>query len=177
MNSAVSAPVAGSLPDWRDGQVPVAPVEGENPGGDHPPDAEEDRDNLCSVHMYRPPRLGSPLSRLHRDWAHRCHICTGTGLTLPHLHRDWAHACHTCTGTGCTPVTPALGLGLTPVTLAPGLGLTPATPASPAPHVQVTTGAVDAGGSVALVGGQQRGPATTPTDVRHVPVPLRPVFS
>ena len=26
-------------------------------------------------------RLGSP-----------CHICTGTGLTLPHLRRDWAYA-------------------------------------------------------------------------------------
>jgi hypothetical protein len=44
-------------------------------------------------------RLGSPLPHLRRDWAHRCHICTGTGLTaatsalglgspLPHLHRD-----------------------------------------------------------------------------------------
>jgi hypothetical protein len=39
-----------------------------------------------------------------------CHICTGTGRTLPHLHRDWAHPatsapglgapCHICTGTG-----------------------------------------------------------------------------
>ena len=63
--------------------------------------------------------------RRHRrrgDWAHRCHICTGTGpiartvctgtgptsatsaLGLgpspsPHLHRDWAHPCHICTGT------------------------------------------------------------------------------
>jgi hypothetical protein len=45
--------------------------------------------------------LGSPLPHLHRDWAHRCEICTGTrahgchkisgtGLILPHLHRDWA---------------------------------------------------------------------------------------
>ena len=45
-----------------------------------------------------------------REVSHRCHICTGTGLTaatsalgqdspLPHLHRDWAHRCHICTGT------------------------------------------------------------------------------
>ena len=56
--------------------------------------------------------MGSPLPHLHRDWAHPCHIRTGTGLspahtstpergstpcricagtecTLPHLHRDW----------------------------------------------------------------------------------------
>jgi hypothetical protein len=24
--------------------------------------------------------MGSPLSHLHRDCAHRCHICTGTAL-------------------------------------------------------------------------------------------------
>ena len=36
------------------------------------------------------PGLGSPLPLLHRDWAHPCHICTGTGLT----------PCHICTGTG-----------------------------------------------------------------------------
>ena len=46
------------------------------------------------------------------NWAHPCHICTGTGLTparsapglnspLPHLHRDWAHS----------PATSAPGLG------------------------------------------------------------------
>ena len=48
------------------------------------------------------PVLGSPLHR-HRDWAHPCHICAGTGLTpatsapgldsprvlWPHRHRDW----------------------------------------------------------------------------------------
>ena len=31
---------------------------------------------------------------LHRDWAHPCHICTGTGLapaaSSPGLHQDWA---------------------------------------------------------------------------------------
>ena len=37
------------------------------------------------------PRLGSPLLQLHRDWAHRCHICTETGRALPHLHRDMVH--------------------------------------------------------------------------------------
>ena len=74
----------------------------------------------------------TPVPHLHRDWAHRCHICTGTGLTpatsapglgspLPHLHRDWArscphlrrdwaHPCHICTGTGLTPPTSAPGL-------------------------------------------------------------------
>ena len=25
-------------------------------------------------------QLGAPLPHLHRDWAHRCHICAGTGL-------------------------------------------------------------------------------------------------
>ena len=33
--------------------------------------------------------MGSPLPHLHRDWAHHCHICTGT----------WAHPSHICTGT------------------------------------------------------------------------------
>ena len=28
------------------------------------------------------PGLGSPLPYLHRDWAHPCHICTGTGAHL-----------------------------------------------------------------------------------------------
>ena len=48
------------------------------------------------------PGLGSPRPRLHRDWAHPGHACTGTGLTpatsapglgspRPRLHRDWAH--------------------------------------------------------------------------------------
>jgi hypothetical protein len=42
-----------------------------------------------------------------RDWAHPCHICTGTGLASatpaqglgspqPHLRRDWAHPSHIC---------------------------------------------------------------------------------
>ncbi len=36
--------------------------------------------------------MRSPLPHLHRDWAHRCHICTATGLTPPTfaiLHRDY----------------------------------------------------------------------------------------
>ena len=54
------------------------------------------------------PGLGSPLPRLHRDWAHPAHIGTGTGLSPAtsapgpgsprptHLHRDWAYPCHIC---------------------------------------------------------------------------------
>jgi hypothetical protein len=79
------------------------------------------------------PNLGSPLPHLHRDWAHRCHIGTGTGLSAatsapglgsplphlhrdwahppPHLHRDWAHRCHIGTGTRLTAATSAPGLG------------------------------------------------------------------
>jgi hypothetical protein len=71
------------------------------------------------------PGLDSSLPHLHRDWAHRCHICTGTGAhrchictgtglnaatsapglgsPLPHLHRDRAQCCHICTRTGLTP--------------------------------------------------------------------------
>ena len=45
------------------------------------------------------PGLGSPRPHLHRDWAHRGHICTGTGSPQPHLRRDWAHRCHICAGT------------------------------------------------------------------------------
>ena len=36
----------------------------------------------------------------HRDW----------GAPLPHLHREWAHPCHICAGTGLTPATSAPGL-------------------------------------------------------------------
>ena len=35
----------------------------------------------------------------------------GLGATLPRLHRDWAHPSHICTGTGLTPPTSAPGLG------------------------------------------------------------------
>ena len=58
-------------------------------------------------------RLAERPSTVRRDWAHRSHICAGTGLTaptyvpglgspLPHLRRDWAHRSHICTGTGPT---------------------------------------------------------------------------
>ena len=64
------------------------------------------------------PGLGAPVPHLHRDWAHPCHICTGTwlahatsapglGPTLPHLHRDWATS---APATGVTPATSAPGL-------------------------------------------------------------------
>ena len=36
---------------------------------------------------------------------------SGLGSPLPHLHRDWAHPCHICTGTGLAPATSAPGLG------------------------------------------------------------------
>ena len=65
-------------------------------------------------------RNGVP--HLHRDWAHRCHICTRTGLTpatsaqglgpsQPHLHRDWARSCNICTGTWLIPAISAPELG------------------------------------------------------------------
>ena len=59
------------------------------------------------------PGLGTPLRHLHRDCAHPCRNCAGTGFTaatsapglgtpLPHLHRDCAHPGHICAGTGLT---------------------------------------------------------------------------
>ena len=65
--------------------------------------------------------ISASASHLHQDWAHRCHICIGTGLTaatsasglgspLPHLHGDWPHRCHICTGTGLTTATSTPGL-------------------------------------------------------------------
>ena len=58
--------------------------------------------NSNAVTTTSAPGLGSPLPHPHQDWAHRCHICTGTGLAvatsvpglgspLPHLHRNWAN--------------------------------------------------------------------------------------
>ena len=42
---------------------------------------------------------GTPLPRLHRDWARRRY--TGAGARrCPHLHRDYARRCHICSGTG-----------------------------------------------------------------------------
>ena len=54
----------------------------------------------------------TPCPLLHRDWAHRCHICTRTEPTpCPHLHRDWAHPVSTS----------APGLSAPAATSAPGL--------------------------------------------------------
>ena len=50
------------------------------------------------------PRLGSPLSHLHQDWARPCHICTKTGPSQP---------CHICIKTGLTPVASAPRLAST----------------------------------------------------------------
>jgi hypothetical protein len=50
-----------------------------------------------------PSCLFAPLPHWRRDWAHRCHICTGTGLTPRHI----------CTGTGLTAATSAPRLGAT----------------------------------------------------------------
>jgi hypothetical protein len=77
--------------------------------------------HMWSRHAWAP-GPGPPLPRLLRDWAHRCHICTGTGLTLPHLHLNnacksapglgaplprlrtgWAHPSPICTGTWARP--------------------------------------------------------------------------
>ena len=51
---------------------------------------------------------------------------------LPHLHRDWAHPCHICAGTGPTPATSATRR-LIPPTSASGLG-------SPPFHIYARTG-------------------------------------
>jgi hypothetical protein len=70
------------------------------------------------AHVARPP------PHLHRDWARRCHICTGTGLAaatsalglgslLPHLRRDRARRCHIWAGTGLAAATSGPGPGAT----------------------------------------------------------------
>ncbi len=46
------------------------------------------------------------------------------GVLAPHLHRDWAHACHICTGTGLTPGHICTETGLTPGHICTGTGLT-----------------------------------------------------
>ena len=64
----------------------------------------------------------TPLPHLHQDWAHPCHICTGTAHPGPHLHQDWARPrphlyqdwacpCHICNGARLAPSTSAPGLG------------------------------------------------------------------
>ena len=77
--------------------------------------------------------------------------------------RDWAHPCHFCTRTGLTPVTPALGLG---------------SPLPPPYHAASTDRErpMPFGGSHRWRAAAWRR-ETNPTDVRHVSVPLRPVFA
>ena len=41
--------------------------------------------------------------------ARRSTSAPGLGSRLPHLYRDWAHPCHICTGTGLIPATSAPG--------------------------------------------------------------------
>ena len=50
-------------------------------------------DAVLQVYLRR--HWADPLPHLDRDWAYRCHICTGTGLAAPASVR-----CHVCTGTG-----------------------------------------------------------------------------
>ena len=58
------------------------------------------------------PSLRSPCGVACIDARHPV-ILTGAPrqTPLPHLHRDWAHPCHICDGTGLTPATSAPGLG------------------------------------------------------------------
>jgi hypothetical protein len=82
------------------------------------------------------PGLGSPLSHLHRDWAHLSHMCATEraphtcaprlGSPRTQLHHDWAHPYHICTGTYPRHICTATGL--TPHTAASGLS-------SPWPHL------------------------------------------
>ena len=68
--------------------------------------------------LARIPGLGSrshaPIPHLHRDRAHPCHICAGTGLTPAHI----------CAGTGPTPAHICARIGRAPVVIAlAGVGL------------------------------------------------------
>jgi hypothetical protein len=64
------------------------------------------------------PRILSapPPPHLHRDWAHPCHICIGTGLTPARI----------CAGTGLAPAHICAGTGLAPAHICAGTGLAPA---------------------------------------------------
>ena len=44
----------------------------------------------CTARTHMGPSLGSLLPHLHWDWAHCCHICTGTGTRLWHS-KDTRH--------------------------------------------------------------------------------------
>ncbi len=109
---------------------------------------ERSRMQRTHTRVTHSPRCVS-VPHLHRDWAHPCHICTGTGLTpatsapglrspLPHLRQDCAHPCHICARTALTPATSAPGLG-------PGSGRRPTrhksgrrSPAAPSQHTAVS---------------------------------------
>jgi hypothetical protein len=59
--------------------------------------------------------VGAPAARrphLHRDWAHPCHICAGTGLAPSHICTGPGSPRHICTGTGLTPPTSHTAPGL-----------------------------------------------------------------
>ena len=90
----------------------------------------------------------SALPQRLRDWAHPCHVCSGTGLTaatsapglgspLPHprRRRDWAHPSHICTGTGLTPPTSAPGRVPCGATCRPARGPPRAVGTPSTPHV------------------------------------------
>ncbi len=83
-------------------------------------DAQQARTSRRMLGLLRAPapELGSPLPHPHWDWAHPCHICTGT-----------EHPYHICSGTGLTPATSAAGLGSPLPHPHPGLGSPPATSA------------------------------------------------
>jgi hypothetical protein len=85
-------------------------------------------------------QIGTLADLLWGDWAHPCHICTGTGRTpatsalglgspQPTCAQGLDMICgHSCTKTGLAPVHICIGTGLAPATAAPRLG-------SPLPHL------------------------------------------
>jgi hypothetical protein len=71
----------------------------------------------------RPPHL-------HRDWARRCHICAGTGLTRGHIFAGTGLTpCHVCAGTGTGPPCRALA-NVQLETIAPVVGQCSRVPAA-----------------------------------------------
>ncbi len=114
-------PLSHSLPDGTESRTPKESAPCHICTGPDPTSATSAR---CSAPgMGWPPAtaapgLRSPPPHLHRDWAQRCHVCTGTGFAaatsalglgspLPHLqcayrchlHRDWAPPGRICTAT------------------------------------------------------------------------------
>ena len=109
----------------------AAPVRGESPAARLP-------------HATAAPGLRSPPPHLHRDWAHPCHSCTGTGLTpatsAQCTHRSLSQPCHICLDNWFAAAPSRIGTGLAAATSAPGLGLAAATsapgPGSPLPRLR-----------------------------------------